>query len=128
MFYEKLAEAKREKKKLSVPQVLGVGAAGLAGGVGGIGLAHEALMPHFDKKRMALLGDHFRARSDAYRTGMTGRKLKAKLDAIDLAFNEGFDHIGNVHDRYKIGGGLLLGGGLAYGAKKFMDRRNQRKG
>ena len=118
MFYEKLAEAKQEKKRkgLSTKQKLGVGVAGAAGLIPG---AYAAIKPaHYSHRYYDFL------------------RNKPDLDKLinikdpDTFIEEAAKYRGKTQRRTAavVGTGALIGGALsAYGAKKLFDRHNARK-
>ena len=125
MFYEKLAEAKEEKKRLSPGQLAGIAGASALGGVAGHASARKLYTPmHYKKVQENIRKYHKRVdhipmdnNPDFFRQvgGEFSKYLKKK---------RGLDRI---RKRVGQGGGMLGVAALGYGAKKLIDRYNARK-
>ena len=123
MFYEKLAEAKEEKKRSGLADTLILGSA-LAGGYG----SHKGVSGHVDqfieKRRSKALMDNVGREEELWdRLGDAAHDVeewKRQRKGIYRRFKR-------LDKGLKIGGGVVGATAVGYGAKKLFDRFNQRK-
>ncbi|MEC8306681.1 MAG: hypothetical protein VXZ72_02345 [Chlamydiota bacterium] len=132
MFYEKLAQAKQEKKRRNLRDKLLIGAGAAAGGVGGYKAVDNHVKDYMMGKeldaRVSTLMDRIKLvdRFDADPSFSFDDLTKAKKRLLDIEAKK--IRRAKLLGRGMQGGATLLGAGaLGYGTKKLLDRYNKKK-